>query len=428
MRRGRLITMAAVVTTAALGLAGCSSSASGSGSGSGGENGTITGTVTLQTWSLTPKFTDYLNGVIKGFEAKYPGTTVKLIDQPGDGYADKVLSQAASNTLPDVINLPPDFALPLAQQGLLEDLSSVKPSIAKTYVKGAVDAYRYNGLDGVYGFPWYLNTDVNYWNAQMLNNCGLDANNPPATQQELFAQAKTMHDACPQNYLMSRAPGLGDFTLEGIKILNSDGTKFVFNTNKAAALIDKYHDAYAGGLMPSTVLNSDYLGNSKLFTQGKVAWTTGGATSYNDFTTANPSLKDNVTVSKALNTPPLYVQGVSVSKKSKHLATAIALGAYLTDAKNQKDFAHLVNIFPSTTASASDPYFTTDDGTVSGKARTIAFHSLKHAKVLVPYEVNSAMSAYLGQQIALAIQGKVSSKDALDNAAKKLNQMLSRQG
>jgi multiple sugar transport system substrate-binding protein len=258
----------------------------------------------------------------------------------------------------------------------------------------------------------------------MLNTCGLDANNPPATQQELFAQAKIMHDKCPQNYLMSRKPGIGDFTLEGIPTLSKDGTKFVFNTDKAAALLDQYRDAFKAGLMPRTVLNSDYLGNSKLFAQGKVAWTTGGATSYNDFTTENPSLKDNVTVSKALNVSPLYVQGVSVSKKSKHLATAVALGAYLTNAKNQKDFAHLVNIFPSTLKSASDPYFTKDDGTISGKARAIAFRSLKTAKVLQPYEVNSAMSTYLDQQIALAIKGDVSSKQALDDAVKKMNHML----
>jgi multiple sugar transport system substrate-binding protein len=420
MRRAGLIAAGAVVATVALGLVGCSSG----GGGGGDANGKITGTVQLQTWSLTPKFTGYLNGVIKGFEKKYPGTKVTLIDQPGDGYSDKVLSQAASNTLPDVINLPPDFALPLAQQGLLEDLSTVTPSLDKTYVKGGIEAYRYAGLSGVYGFPWYLNTDVNYWNKQMFSSCGLDPNSPPTTQQELFTQAKTMHDKCPQDYLMSRKPGIGDFTLAGVPILSKDGKKFVFNTPKAAALIDQYRDAFKGGLMPSTVLNSDYLGNSKLFTQGQVAWTTGGATAYSDMTTSNPSLANNITVSKALNTPPLYVQGVSVSKKSKHLATAIALGEYLTNAQNQNAFAHLASIFPSTLASASEPYFSKEDGTVAGKARVLAFTSLKTAMNLQPYVVNSAMQTYLDQQIALAIQGSVSSKQALDNAVAKLNQML----
>lgn len=399
-------------------------------------DGTVTGEVTLQTWSLTPKFTDYLNGVIAGFEKKYPGTKVKLLDQPGDGYSQKVLSQAASGSLPDVINLPPDFALPLAKQGMLEDVSR-HSDLGKTYVAGGVDAFRFASVDSstvdgasadsVWGYPWYLNTDLNWWNAGDLDSCGLDSQKPPATQQELFEAAATMQVACPDDYLLSRKPGLGDFVLEGVPVLNDDGTKFVFNTDKAAKLLEQYRNAYREGLMPPSVLNSDYLGNSKLFTEGKASWTTGGATSYRDFTTDNPSLADRVVVSGALNTPPLYVQGLAVSKASKNRATAIALAEWVTNAENQNAFAHLVNVFPSTLASADDPYFTEDDGTVDSKARALAFASLAKAKVLTPYEVNSAMTDYLDQQIALAIKGDITGKEALDKAATKLNTLLKRQ-
>lgn len=418
----RLVAAAGLGAAVVLAASACS----GTGSASGSNTGEITGTVTLQTWALTPKFTDYLNGVISGFEKKYPGTKVKLLDQPGDGYSEKVLSQAASNTLPDVLNLPPDFALPLAQQGMLEDVSQ-HGDLAETYVAGGISAFQFASVEGTFGYPWYLNTDLNWWNAADLDACGLDASKPPATQQELFTAAATMHEQCPDKYLMSRKPGIGDFVLEGVPVLNKDGSKFVFNTDTAAKLLDQYRDAYKAGLMPSSVLNSDYLGNSKLFTQGKVSWTTGGATSYKDFTTDNPSLKDNITVTKALNTPPLYVQGLSVSKKSKNLATAIALAEWVTNAENQNAFGHLVNVFPSTLASADDPYFSKDDGTIDGKARVLAFESLKTAKNLTPYEINPAMNDYLGQQIALAIKGDISGKDALDKSVNKLNQLLKRQ-
>ena len=53
-------------------------------------------------------------------------------DQPGDGYADKVLSQASSNSLPDVINLPPDIALPLAKRGFLQDVAKDDSKLAST--------------------------------------------------------------------------------------------------------------------------------------------------------------------------------------------------------------------------------------------------------------------------------------------------------
>ncbi|GAA2574310.1 sugar ABC transporter substrate-binding protein [Winogradskya consettensis] len=411
----------AVLATLTLGLAACGSSDSSE------DNGKIEGKVTLQTWALTPKFTDYLNEVIAGFKAKYPGTDVQLLDQPGDGYSDKVLSQAASNSLPDVVNLPPDFALPLAQQDLLVDVSKGGADLSATYVPGSIDAYKFKGTDGVYGYPWYLNTDLDYWNKDKFAKCGLDATKPPATTQELFAQAKVMHDACPDEFLMSRKPTIVDFTLAGIPILSEDGKKFVFNTDQAAALVDQYRDAFKAGYMPPTVLNSDYLGNSKLFTEAKVAWSTGGATSLNDFQTDNPSLKGKITVSNALDTPPLFVQGLSVSKKSKNLATARALAEWVTNADNQNKFGHIVNVFPSTTASASDAYFSKDDGTEIGKARVLAFEELKTAKNLQPYEVNSAMQTYLDQQIALAVKGDTTSKQALDDAVTKLNQMLARQ-
>ncbi len=386
----------------------------------------ITGNITLQTWALTPKFTDYLNEVIAGFTAKYPGTSVKLLDQPGDGYSEKVLAQASSNTLPDVINLPPDFALPLAKQNLLVDVGK-GDDLSKTYVQGGIDAYKFNGVDGVYGYPWYLNTDLDYWNVKQFKDCGLDANTPPATTQELFTQAATMKAKCPDNFLMSRKPDVSDFVRAGIKITSDDGKQFVFNTDQAAALVDQYRDAFAKGYLPPSVLNSDYQGNSKLFTQGKVAWTTGGATGLTDFQRDNPSLKGQVAVSKALDTPPLYVQGVSVSSKSRYPATAKAFAQWITNADNQNKFGHLVNIFPSTLASASDSYFGSDDGTPAGKAKALAFGELKDAKNLIPYEVNADMQKLLDQQIALAVKGDVTSKKALDDAVAKMNQMLSRQ-
>jgi len=419
--RGRAAALLATAATAALVLTGCSSGGNAAGAGSGD----VSGTITLQTWALTPTYTDYLNGVIADFEKAHPDAKVKLQDQPGDGYADKVLSQASSNSLPDVINLPPDIALPLAKRGFLQDVSKDDTKLASTYVSGALDSYKYKGVNGTFGYPWYLNTDVDYWNSDMFAKCGLDANNPPKTTDELFTQAKTMHSECPTDYLMSRKPGLSDFTLAGVKVLNKDGTKFTFaDSSKATDLIDRYKTAYQNGYMPSNVLNSDYLGNSTLFTQGKVAWTTGGATSIADFVKNNPSLKGKITVSPALDTPPLYVQGLSVSSKSKHLATAEAFAKFMTNAKNQEAFAHLVNIFPSTTSSQSDPYFSKDDGTVNGKARVLANEALKKAKVLNPVEANSAMTDFLDQQIALAMKGQVTPEKALQTAQTKMNSLL----
>ncbi len=209
--------------------------------------------------------------------------------------------------------------------------------------------------------------------------------------------------------------------------MNADGTKFEFNTPEAAAMLDQYATAFKNGLMPKSVLSSDYLGNSLLFTKGEVAWTTGGATSIPDFERDNPSLKGSVVASPALDISPLYAQGLAVSANSKNQATAVALAKWMTNAENQAAFAHLVNVFPSTIESAKDPFFSKSDGTPASDAKVIAFKALETAKNMQPYEVNSAMSDYANQQIALAIRGDISSQEALDKAVERLNEMLERQ-
>ena len=427
MTRSKLRVGAAVAVAAALGLAGCSSASKDSEAteqAASGDSSELSGEITFQTWSLTPTFQDFLDDVMDGFTEQHPGVKITLVDQPGDGYSDKVLSQASTDTLPDVINLPPDFALPLAQAGKLDNLAASDPDLDKVYVKGGIEAYEFAGLEGVYGYPWYLNTDISYWNTKLFEECGLDTSKLPKNENELFEQATVYTDHCKDTYLISRAPGVEDFTRAGVPILNDEGTEFVFNTPEAAKVLQKYVDAFQNGEMPSSVLNDDYLGNSKLFTQSAVAWTTGGAPAYSDFIKDSPSLEGNIAMSPALSIPPLYVQGLSVSANSKNIEAAREFAAWVTNADNQKAFAEIVNIFPSTLDSADDPYFSEDDGTPESKARVLAFESLKTAEVLAPVQLTDAMSTVLAQQIALAMRGDVSAQDALDTAVTQINRLF----
>ncbi|WP_344447819.1 extracellular solute-binding protein, partial [Kitasatospora nipponensis] len=99
MRRSHRVRL--TVTALALStLAGCGlGDNSGTATDSAAVTGEVKGKVSIQTWALKPKFTTYMDGVIAAFEKKYPGTEVEWLDQPGDGYSDKVLSQAAGGSL-----------------------------------------------------------------------------------------------------------------------------------------------------------------------------------------------------------------------------------------------------------------------------------------------------------------------------------------
>ncbi|MEV0893525.1 sugar ABC transporter substrate-binding protein [Promicromonospora sp. NPDC050262] len=414
----------ALAVVAALG--GCTLDGGGATDPDGGAKD-VTGEVTLQTWSLKPRFTEYVEGVIADFEQEYPGTEVTWLDQPGDGYSDTVLAQAAAGELPDVTNLPPDFALTLAREGLLTDLTTVDDTLEDTYVPGALAAYRYAGLEGTFGFPWYLTTDLNYWNTAMFQEAGLDAASPPTSLDELVAQARIMHDATG-GYLMSRKPGVGDFAAAGIPVLSDDGTELTFNSPEAAELLDVYRDAYAEGLMPDDVLTDAYLGNSQLFAEGKVAWSTGGGNFINSVLETNPALEGQITSSPYMGATPLYVQGLSVSNTSTNLPTAVALARFVTNAVNQEAFsAEVPGVFPSTAASQENPDLARSDGTPQGDAKAIAFSNLTTARVLQPVEISEAMTTVINQQLAAAITGDKTSAEALDAAVAECNKLLADQ-
>ncbi|WP_329569508.1 ABC transporter substrate-binding protein [Kitasatospora sp. NBC_01266] len=422
------VTVVAALTTVALSGCGVGSTSNDAAKQTVAVDAPLKGTITFQTWSLkNDKFTPYFTGLVKDFENQHPGTTVNWIDQPGDGYTDKVTSQVTSGSLPDVVNLPPDIAHSVAKVGGLLDLTTNVPTLGQDYVHSGLAAYTYPDLGAdSYGFPWYLGTDISLWNKAMLQRDGLDPNHLPKTFDDLLAQAKTMHDRSGgKDYLMSRPPGLSDIVNSGTPLMTPDGKKFAFNTPGAAAMLDKYTAAYAAGYLPSDVLTSTYEGNSALFNKQEVAWTTGGGNYIEATEQTNPSLTPLIVPSPALDTAPLYVQGISVAAKSKNLPLALAFAKFVTDDANQVNFVKLApGYLPGTTASANNPAYSKSDGTPQGDASVFAYQDMQKAVNFTPPVWTDAMNTVLNQQIALAMTGRESATQALDNAVNRVNQLL----
>ncbi|HET9173255.1 MAG TPA: extracellular solute-binding protein [Actinospica sp.] len=432
MRTSRLGNVAACGLAAGLVLTGCGV---GSGSGGGNSQQTVSGTsalsgsITFQTWSLkNATFTPYFTGLVSAFEKQHPGTTINWIDQPGANYPDKVTSQVTGNSLPDVVNLPPDIAHTVAKTGDLLDLTKNDPSIAQNYVSSGLAAYEYKdtntGSDS-FAFPWYLGTDVNYWNKAMLERDGLSASNLPTTLDELIADAKIMHDRSGgKDYLMSRSPGLMDFANAGAPLLNAAGTKFAFNTAAAVKVLQQYTAAYQAGYLPANVLTSTYEGNSALFLKQEVAWTTGGGNYIQSTEQTNPSLVGSIVPSAAIGTPPLYVQGISVSSKSKNLPLALAFAEYVTDTANQAAFIQLAPGFEPGTASTTSASASGNAIGMQSQASAIAEKDVENGVNFTPPIWTSAMDTILSQQIALAMTNKESAQTALDNVVTQANALL----
>ncbi|MFJ4046126.1 ABC transporter substrate-binding protein [Microbacterium sp. NPDC089987] len=421
--RTTLATGLAAVT--ALALAGCTGGAAPAGdAGPVDTDGELSGTVQFQTWSLkNEKFTPYFEKLIAAFEDEHPDVTIDWIDQPGDGYQDKILSQANSNTLPDVLNLPPDVAFPLVKAGKLLDLDKAAPDLEDKYNEGAWDAYSEFGVEGTYGLPWYLGSDESWWNMAQLGEYGLtEADLPTTTDAWLDLAKKVAADSDGKVKLVSSMPGVDTFVSADIEIMDDDGA-FVFNTPEAVEIVQKYADAYKAGAMPPESLTGSYGGNAEMYLQEKVAYSTGGSGFAGDLRTKAPTLLENTVATPRPGTPPLFVQGVNVAADSKNKPAALAFAEYVTNQENQVEFVKLAVGFAPGTAEGADAVVDSmgaDLDPAQAQAMKVMFDAIPEAKA-TPFQWTGGMTDYLNQQMALAIRGDAPAKDTLDKIVKYAN-------
>ncbi|WP_406002342.1 ABC transporter substrate-binding protein [Streptomyces sp. NBC_00829] len=425
MRIPRRALAAAVVLATALPLSACGSP---SGAGSSDASGKVEGEITFQTWNLQANFKDYFNGLIAQFEKSHPGTEVKWVDRPAEGYADKISADAAGGTLPDVVNVSPDLVAPLAKAGLALDLDKAAPEYKKDYLEGAWASHRIPGMEGTYAFPWYLNTGPLFYNKRLFQEAGLDAAKPPKTYDEVFASGLTMADKSKGKIAtLANVPTIEDFGRYGVELMNKQGTGFAFNDAKGVELLTHYKELYDAKALDPQALTATPESSGKKFLTEAVAMNPGSALDLGNFKKQAPSLYKNIGITDQISSTGhanMYVMGVMVNSRTKQKPAAVAFAHFVTDATRQMEFARKVAIFPSTAGSLDDPYFTKEDGTDETRVRIAAAKSLKTAVNYTPVLFSEQMKTALRNEVAKALQGKESPKEALDNAVKACDRLL----
>ncbi|MFL0360713.1 sugar ABC transporter substrate-binding protein [Curtobacterium flaccumfaciens] len=174
-RTPQVLSAVAMLAAVPLVLAGCSG---GSSASSGGKVDSIT-------------VLDYYN---QGNDKKVIGeyldkcgaendVTIKRSLVPGSSLIQKVLQQASSKTLPDVLMLDNPDLQQIAETGALSPLSDYDIS-TDGYAKGVLQAGTYE--DKVYGLAPTVNTIALFYNKKVLSEAGVT---PPKTWDELQSAA-----------------------------------------------------------------------------------------------------------------------------------------------------------------------------------------------------------------------------------------------
>ncbi|MGY4979466.1 ABC transporter substrate-binding protein [Streptomyces sp. 900105755] len=430
MRISRRAFALAAAAVLALPLSACGSG--GDDGGSTDASGKVEGDITFQTWNLRANFKSYFDGLVADFEKKYPGTHVKWIDQPAEGYADKISADAAGGTLPDVVNVSPDLVAPLAKAGLALDLDKAAATYRSEYLAGAWASHRIPGTSGTYAFPWYLNTGPLFYNKTLFKQAGLDPDQPPKTYDELFADAlKMAHQSDGKVATLANVPTIEDFGRYGSQLMNKAGTGFAFNDTKGVELLTKYKELYDAKALDPQALTATPESTGKKFLTGAVAMNPGSALDLDNFKKQAPNLYRNIGITDQITSTGhvnMYVMGVMVNSRTRHTAASVAFAHFVTDAQNQMSFAKKVAIFPSTAGSLDDPYFTKEDGTDETRVRIAAAKSLKNAVNYTPVLFSDQMKTALRNEVAKTLQGKESPRAALDNAVRACDRLLQQEG
>jgi multiple sugar transport system substrate-binding protein len=330
-----------MIATVPLVLAGCS------GSGSGGS----------KVDSIT--VLDYYNqGNDKTVIGKYldicgAENDVKIDRKlvPGASLIQKVLQQASSKTLPDVLMLDNPDLQQIAATGALSPLDQYGIS-TDGYAKGVLQAGTYKGK--VYGLAPTVNTIALFYNKTVLDKAGVK---PPTTWDELQADATKLTAGSQYGFAVdANATYEGSWQFLPFMWSNGGNEKNIASTGTEEAL-QLWTDLVKDGSMSKSVVNWTQADVNDQFIAGKTAMMVNGPWQI-------PALKASgidygiaqLPVKSASDTPVAPLGGEvwtvpNTGDKAKQKVAAKIVDC-LNSEKNQLAMAKLRYTIPSKTAAA----------------------------------------------------------------------------
>lgn len=389
----------------------------------------VPGKTTLEFWtvSLKPVFNDYINDLMRRYEAQHPDIHLVWLDAPIDAVVQKLQASIAGGVSPDVVNLNTDYAFLLAQKGALVSMDeAVSDNVKRGYFPGLWNAARYQGVN--YALPWYVTLQVTMYNSAIFQKAGLDR--PPTTWDEAAQDARIIKQKTGEYGFQPYIKLLDDFQMYGIPILSPDHKRAVFNSPAAVARLQWYVDLFQQDLVPRDTLTRGYQGALDRYTQGDLGMLFSGPQFLKRIHDNQISTYKVTKVAPLPKTPTGIVAAATmnfvVPRASKHREQAIQLAEFLTNDENQLNFCKLVAILPSRIEAAHNPYFTErGDKTIDDQAIKLDVGQLAAAQDLslgLPHEAD--LSRAIKEALEGALLGRKTAQQALDDAVAQWNAIL----
>ena len=198
------------------------------------------------------------------------GVTIQREAVPGAGLIQKVLQQASSKTLPDVLMLDNPDLQQIAATGALTPLGDLGLK-ADGYADGVVSASTYQGK--LYGLQPITNTIGLFYNEELLSKAGVT---PPATWAELRTAARTLTAGSTYGLAFS-APANYEGTWQFLPFMWSNGgDEKNIATPQTAQALQLWVDLMNDGSVSKSALNWTQADVNDQFRAGKAAMMVNG--------------------------------------------------------------------------------------------------------------------------------------------------------
>ncbi len=215
------------------------------------------------------------------FQELHPNITIDFQDTPAEEITDKLLTQVAGGTAPDVAYLDQSVVVDFASRNALvnlEDYIAKSKAVKKDdYVAAWRDAASYQG--DMYGLPFDGESTGLFYRTDLFEAAGITA--PPKTWDEFQAAAEKLTNKDEKKYgFILFAPEAAYYWYPwlwqaGGRLLSEDGQQIAFNNEEGKRAADFYVGLrdYA----PEDFYNSNSYDGRVAFANGTVAMYVAGA-------------------------------------------------------------------------------------------------------------------------------------------------------
>ncbi|HEX2525115.1 MAG TPA: extracellular solute-binding protein [Geminicoccus sp.] len=377
---------------------------------------------------IVAHYSDHTMGIFQGmesdFEAAHPDVDIKLEDVSWDNLQQRLTTDIAGGTAPDIAIIGTRWLLDYAANDIAEPIDEyMTPEFKAKFIEAFLEP---SVIDGVtYGLPIAASARAMYYNKDLLANAGF--NEPPKTWDEVVKAAQAVKD---------KGEGAYGFGMQGKEIetdiywyyalwthggeLVQDGKSGIDSEAgvKAATL---YKSMIDQGLTQPSPTGSNRQDMESLFKQGRAAMILSGPWLRGQIKSEAPNLNYALAPIPVGTTQATYgvTDTIMIFKSSEHKDVAWQfLEETAFSDKHRVEFSKKEGFLPVMKAEAADPTFANDEQL---QAFTGMLPYAKFAPLIPNWELASDAATAALQRI---YQGQAEPQAALTEAAEKINEAI----